>query len=228
VRTLVVSDLHLGSPIRLPRADGELCHLLLSEKWEQVVLGGDVFDLWRSSFHAISAVHRTVMAVFASLSCPVVFVPGNHDDVFRGLTRLDSFEVSWPSYTFESAGRKIRVVHGDTYDDSVLGHSKAGALLLSVLDRIATWFAGPGVSIRRSLHHSFVDRGPGREMHAKPLLARAAAGEPDADVLIVGHTHTPSIPAMIGGCLVLNSGDFGPEHMTYVIVEAGHPTLCRV
>ena len=223
MRTLIVSDLHLGAPSRYPQADGELCRILWLP-WERIILAGDVFDLWRSSYWAIRKVHTTLMETLAASKCPVIYIPGNHDEVFRGLTQLDGMQVVWPSYTFESGGKKVTVCHGDTYDDANPVLSSFGAWLGSAADRISLWFAGPGASIQRSVRHSFVDRGPGRESYARPVL-EAAARDIDADLVVLGHTHLPSGPEEVAGRIVVNSGDFGSEHMTYVVVAEGKAEL---
>lgn len=221
--TLIVSDLHLGAPSRYPQADGELCRILWRD-WERIILAGDIFDLWRSSYWAIRKVHTTLMETIAASKCPVILIPGNHDEVFRGLTNLDGMEVAWPTYTFMSGGKKITVCHGDTYDTSGAALSGFGAWLGSAADRIAAWLAGPGVSVQRSVRRSFVERGPGREKYARPIL-EAAARDIDSDLVILGHTHVPSGPEEIAGRLVVNSGDFGTDHMTYVVVLDGKAEL---
>ena len=224
MRTLIVSDLHLGVPGRHPQADGELCSLILRPGWDQIILLGDVFDLWSLPLRRIVKKHPTVIAILASVECPIIYVPGNHDDAFKGLAQLNTWCVSWPTYRFCSGGKWFTAVHGDEYDTFKSTASRAAAWISRLVDRIAAWFAGPGVSITREARVSFVERGPGREKFVRPLHERAVA-DLNCENLLIGHTHVPDSGQDINGTWVVGTGDFGPEHMTYVVVENGKAEL---
>jgi len=225
MRTLIISDIHLGAPGRFPHSDGELCNLLQSEDWDQVVLLGDIFDLWVSSLAEIVVRYSTFFEVIEALECPVIYVPGNHDDAFKGLYSVNSMEIAWPDYTFEDNGKTIVLLHGDTYEESFWGKSMLGNLIVSFLDATASWIAGRGTSIRRYVYRSFVEH-PMRESYAIPLMETIAAAT-DCDVLVVGHTHTPTM-LKFGEKQILNSGSFGIEFMTYVVIRDGVPELCEI
>lgn len=227
MRVLIVSDLHLGSPARIPTADSELCSLVLKEKWDRVILLGDVFDLWSNSYYAITRMHTTLLHALRACCCPVVFVPGNHDDAFRGVYQLDGFTVSWPLYEFEDNGSLVSCVHGDLLDDSWAGRTRIGACLVAAVDRFASWSAGPGVSVKRVVTHSIAEVAERREEYAIPLLEKTAM-EVSGSVVVMGHTHTPIAKHVVGGKTAVNCGDFGPEHMTFVVVEDGVPSLHEV
>ena len=219
MRVLIVSDLHLGAPARLPQADGELSYLL-QEPWDQVILLGDVFDLWLRPMREILKEHPTVIASLNSVKCPVIFVPGNHDSVFQGLDKLNKFQIMWPVHRFKSGDKWVAVAHGDAYDQLRGVKSWLGAWLGKIVDTIAGWILGPGVSIQRKFRYSYAERGPGRASYVQPIMEKAAA-DLDGDIVVIGHTHVPISPEIIDGKVVVNCGDFGPEHMTYVVVDEG-------
>lgn len=222
--TLVVSDIHLGDPRRSVTADALLCALLMSKQWRRVVLLGDVFDLWAAPLAEINKQHATVLSVLDSLKCPIFYVPGNHDSAFAGLSRLESFRVVWPSYQFVSGDKVITLAHGDTYDETPETVSKFGACVTRLTDSVAQWFAGPGVSMTRTVLRSFANAGLSEAQYAIPLYERAAR-DLSGDVIVLGHTHLPMGPRTIADKIVVNSGDFGPQHTTYVVIEDGQTEL---
>lgn len=192
--------------------------------WGQIVLLGDVFDLWAAPFHKIARMHAAVLAVLEAAECTVTYVPGNHDDAFRGLSYLNSFQTVWPYYRFSSGGKWVVAAHGDTYDEFEGVPSRFGAWASRLADRVARWFAGPGVSITRSFRYSYAERGPGRSSYVAPIHSKAAA-DLDGDIVLIGHTHVPTTREEHGEKILVNTGDFGPEHMTYVVVEDGRAEL---
>jgi len=188
---------------------------------------GDVFDLWAMPFAEIRKNYSQLFFALDCVSAPIIYVPGNHDDQFKGLRRLDNWMVTDHVYRFTSGGKAFVAVHGDAYDNLKGTPSRVGAWFSRLVDRIAAWFAGPGVSITRAVRTSFAEIGPGRETYVRPLHERAVA-DIDCDYLIIGHTHVPVPGDDIGKTRVIGTGDFGPEHMTYVIVENGEATLHEI
>lgn len=227
MRNLIISDVHLGAVGRLPEADEKLCRLLNKDCWDRIILLGDIFDLWLSPFTEIKEKHESVMRALKFLRCPIIYVPGNHDDVFQGITKLDNFVVEWPYYRFKSGDKWIVVAHGDKYDEIRGLTSKIGAWIGKIADTISSWLFGAGVSVQRYVRHSYAEIGPGRENYVRPILERAAA-DLDGDIVIIGHTHVPVHPVLLNGKIIVNSGDFGPEHMNYVVVEEGKTELCTI
>lgn len=220
---LIVSDIHLGAPGRLLGSDEKLVTLILSQDWDRIVLLGDVFDLWAMSIREIMKEHSAVFAALQDAACPIVFVPGNHDDALKGINQLDSWAVSWPIYEFTSGGVTFTAVHGDAYDKLEGIPSRIGAWFGRLFDRLAAWIIGPGVSVTRFARATFA-RIAGREFYARPLHERAIA-DLGCENLIIGHSHAPVAHDEIDGSVVVGSGDFGPEHMTYVVVDGGKAEL---
>lgn len=221
VRTLVVSDVHLGAPGRLPEADGELCSLLRQD-WREVIFLGDLFDLWAAPFQEIAARHPTVLGVIDTLRCRRIFVPGNHDGAFRSLRRLNSLEVV-PFYILNSGAVRFCLMHGDECDP-LTPLSRTAAYLFTVADRIAQAFAGPGVSVHRTVRHSLA--ASGASAHYSEEIAKCVVKQAEADAYVIGHTHIPEHPRWVGSKMYANSGDFGPEHMTYAVIDDGVVQIC--
>jgi UDP-2,3-diacylglucosamine pyrophosphatase LpxH len=226
-RTLILSDLHLGADGRLPHADGELCNLLRGEPWARLILVGDVFDLWELPYFEIKKKHLAAVATIRAMKCPVIFIPGNHDDAFRGFSRLDEMQVEWPTFQLQSGGKRFVFAHGDTYSAIPEGIAKIGYWITGLIGRICSWFAGPGVSFRRTLRYSLANSGIVNEAFSEKIAKLAVAGL-EGDVIVLGHTHIPVEPCEIDGKIYANLGDFGPEHLTYAVLEDGVLTLKKL
>ena len=223
MRTLVISDLHLGADGRLPQADGELCALLL-KGWDQIVIAGDLFDLWVATIDDIFAKHRGVLAALDGATCRKYYLPGNHDAEFVGLAQLNSFEVVRAPFEFRSGDKSIGITHGNellSLDSKII---RIGAWFGNVVDWLAQKIAGPGVSVQRRIRYSLAEMGVVRNKFVDEVAEKAVV-EIGTDVVIVGHTHIPDGPRELGGRLYVNCGDWGPEHLTYVIIEDGKVTL---
>jgi UDP-2,3-diacylglucosamine pyrophosphatase LpxH len=227
MRTLIISDVHLGADGRIPHADGELCHLLTNEKWGLLVIVGDYFDFWEATFSDIKRDHAAVIATVRGMGCPVVYIPGNHDDAFCGFISLDGMQVEWPVFYLHSGDKKVAFLHGDTFSLHLPLLSRIAYWVTGVVTRICSWVAGPGVSFRRALRYSVASSGAVQKQFSDSLAKKAVA-EVDADIIVTGHTHIPVDPCEIDGKIYANLGDFGPEHLSYAVLEDGVLTLKKL
>jgi len=119
VRTVWISDLHLGTPGCQALA---LLDFLRSVECETLFLVGDIIDGWqlRRQWYWPQAHNDVVQKLLrkARKGTKVIFVPGNHDEFarkyvmhnFGGVDVVDD----WIHETAD--GRKLWVVHGDLFD----------------------------------------------------------------------------------------------------------------
>src|SRR5215467_2608626 len=121
-RTIFISDTHLGT--RGCKAE-LLADFLSHNDCQTLYLVGDIVDGWRlkrnwywSSSHSavLDAVLRKV-----DEGTRVVYVPGNHDEVFRDYCGVSlAGVVLRPEAVHETAdGRRLLVIHGDQFDGIV-------------------------------------------------------------------------------------------------------------
>jgi len=115
-RTLFISDVHLGS--RGCQA-GMLLDFLRSVRCETLYLVGDIIDFWslERSFYwpqEHNDVVRTVLGM-ARHGTRVIYVPGNHDELFRDHldTVFGNVEIRGRSVHRTADGRRLLVLHGD-------------------------------------------------------------------------------------------------------------------
>lgn len=224
-RTLFLSDLHLGAPAC--RADAIL-DLLNRFSAGTIYLVGDVFDTWHPFDRPWPAAQRRVLSRLLDLAragIPIVYVPGNHDCIFRDLAgqMLSGVSVQMEAWHVTAGGQRLLVTHGDAED--ILSHrlpafARAGALL-EALVRLAgaalnmaagAVGAGPWDGADRLI------RAVNRRMRAidafEQRLSRLAIAR-GADGVVCGHFHQPALHRD-HGTLYANCGDF-VEHCTALV-----------
>ncbi len=119
LRTVWISDLHLGTPGCQAEA---LLHFLKHVECETLFLVGDIIDGWqlRRSWYWPQAHNDVVQKLLrkARKGTRVIFVPGNHDEFARRYIDHNFGGVDvvneWIHTTAD--GRRLWVTHGDLYD----------------------------------------------------------------------------------------------------------------
>ncbi|WP_232540064.1 UDP-2,3-diacylglucosamine diphosphatase [Azohydromonas aeria] len=116
VRTVWISDLHLGTPGC--RADA-LLDFLRSVECETLYLVGDVIDGWqlRRAWYWPQS-HNDVVQKLLRKGTRVVFVPGNHDEFARRYIEHEfgGIEVVEDAIHVTADGRRLWITHGDLFD----------------------------------------------------------------------------------------------------------------
>ena len=134
LRSVFISDVHLG--FKGCRA-GYLLDFLRQVECEQLYLVGDIIDLWslERTFHwpqQPNDVIRTLLGK-AKHGTRVVYIPGNHDRVFRDYDDwiLGNVQVRVEAIHETADGRRLLVLHGDEFDSVI----RASPILESVGNR---------------------------------------------------------------------------------------------
>lgn len=119
VRTVFISDIHLGTPGCQAQA---LLEFLRTYTSEQLYLVGDIIDGWqlRRRWHWPQAHNDVIQKLLRRVrkGCKVVYIPGNHDEFAREFLghSFGGIEVR-DEVIYEAVdGRKFWVVHGDYFD----------------------------------------------------------------------------------------------------------------
>ena len=126
VRTVWISDLHLGTPGCQARA---LLEFLREVECEQLFLVGDIVDGWqlRRSWYWPQEHNDVVQKLLrkARKGTRVIYVPGNHDEFARKYLQhsFGGIEVAHEWIHETADGRKFWVTHGDLFD-GVIQHAK--------------------------------------------------------------------------------------------------------
>ena len=223
LRTVFISDLHLG--FRGCQAE-YLLEFLEQLKTDQLVLVGDIVDLWslKKSLYwppAHQAVVRRILKL-AHDGTKVIYVPGNHDEECRELcgAEVAGIEVRRDFIHETADGKRFLVLHGDDFD--------AAVTFSAALKGVGEWlydgmlWLGRGVAaLRRRLgfgYWSLASWVKSQVPDARRYIERFehaavhAARKHGLDGVICGHIHRPGIRD-VEGIRYCNDGDW-VEHCT--------------
>jgi UDP-2,3-diacylglucosamine pyrophosphatase LpxH len=217
-RTVFISDVHLGTPGC--KADCLLDFLQHVES-DYLYLIGDIVDGWRLQKKRFwPARHRQVVQALlrrARRGTRVVYLPGNHDEALRRRIgrSFAGVRVLHDAIHRTADGRRLLVIHGDTFDGvctdmpwlARLGSIAYDAALAlnTAFNRLRRW-CGLGywplsafLKAQVKAAVSFVERY--EQALAAEARRRAVTG------VVCGHVHKPEI-RIIDGVQYFNDGDW--------------------
>jgi UDP-2,3-diacylglucosamine pyrophosphatase LpxH len=217
-RTIWISDVHLGT--RGCNAQ-LLIDFLDNTDSETMYLVGDIIDGWRlkKKFYWPAAHNDIVWRVLkrAKRGTRIVYIPGNHDEMFRQFTGLDfgGVEIRRAAFHDTADGRRLMVLHGDEFDTVMLAHrwlAFLGDAAYTALMALNRWvnaarrrFGLPYWSLSKMAKHKvknaveFISR-------YEEVVARAAA-QRGVDGVVCGHIHTAEF-RLFDGIEYWNDGDW--------------------
>lgn len=229
VRTVWISDLHLGTPGCQAQA---LLEFLRQVECEQLFLVGDIIDGWqlRRSWYWPQAHNDVVQKLLrkARKGCRVIFIPGNHDEFARRYLdhSFGGIEVAEDWLHVTADGRRLWVTHGDLFDGVVqcarwlalLGDQayeftlKLNRWLNSARARLGLpyWSLSKYLKLKVKRAVSYVS-------DFETALAREAKKR-GADGVVCGHIHHAELRE-IEGVLYANDGDW-VESLTALVEHA--------
>jgi UDP-2,3-diacylglucosamine pyrophosphatase LpxH len=217
---VVISDVHLGTYGCHAK---ELLNYLKSIKPKQVVLNGDIVDIWQFSKRYWPKSHMKVVKLlldWISKGIKVHYITGNHDEMLRRFVgfRLGSFSIE-NKIVLNLHGRKAWMFHGDVFDVT-MQHS----LWIAKLGAVGYDFL---ILLNRVINYLFKKMGKGPISMSKRIkngvksaikfigdFERTAADiaiEKEFDYVVCGHIHQPqmrNIKTAKGEVMYLNSGDW--------------------
>jgi UDP-2,3-diacylglucosamine pyrophosphatase LpxH len=217
-RTVWISDTHLGTS----GCNSEmLLDFLKRTECETLYLVGDIIDGWqlRKGWYWPPRHNDIVRCVLkmAKHGTRVVYVPGNHDEVFRDYVGLHfgGVEILAEAMHVTADGRMLLVIHGDEFDGVVLyarwlaflGDSAYSMLLKlnAFLNRIRRMMGKPYWSLSGLLKKK-VKNAVQFISSFEEAVARAAF-ERGANGVVCGHIHTAEV-RQIGEVTYYNDGDW--------------------
>lgn len=218
VRTVFISDVHLGTPGCQAEA---LLEFLKAYPSERLYLLGDIIDGWqlRRRWYWPQAHNDVIQKILkrARKGCKVVFVPGNHDEFARHFTdhHFGGVEVLSEAVHTTLEGKRLWLVHGDHFD-GVIQYAKwlayLGDNMYELTLRLNTHFNSlraklglPYWSLSQYLKHkvksavSFINK-------FEEAVA-AEARHRGHDGVVCGHIHHAEM-RNINGTLYCNDGDW--------------------
>jgi len=220
-RTIVISDLHMGSKGCKARL---LNDFLKNNSSDYLYLNGDIFDCWKIQQNkwyfnkTQSKVLRRLLKISMSKT-QVIYILGNHDDFFRNFIpykiNLGKIKVLNECVHVGVDGARYLVTHGDLFDTVTRVHRWVSFLGDKAYDYLLT-LNGAVNSCRRlfrlkywSLSHYLktrVKKAVNFIFEFEATLSNYAKSK-SYDGVICGHIHVAEIKN-IDGIIYMNSGDF--------------------
>jgi len=217
-RTIWISDIHLGT--RGCNA-AMLIDFLDSTDSETIYLVGDIIDGWRMKkrFYWPSTHNDIVWRIMkrAKRGTRVVYIPGNHDEMFRQFSGLafGGVEIRRKAIHTTADGRKLLVLHGDEFDTIMLAHR----WLAHVGDFAYEWLMRLNLvvnAVRSRLdlpYWSLSKHAKHKVKNAVEFISRFEevvaheAGARGVDGVVCGHIHNAEVRE-IAGVEYYNDGDW--------------------
>lgn len=217
-RTLFISDTHLG--LKAARSE-YLLDFLRNTECDHLYLVGDIIDIWkmRSGWHWTRLHNDLVAEVLAKARAgtKVVYIPGNHDELFRGYQDFDfaGLQVRREIEHETADGRRFLVLHGDEFDCVVMNNkwlAHLGSWGYDMLLWLNHWFN----LARRKLGFGYWSLSAFLKRQVKEaveyvgnfeLAVMRSAKERGMDGVICGHIHHAVIKQS-EGLVYANCGDW--------------------
>ncbi len=232
VDLVVISDVHLGTYGCHAK---ELLAYMKSIKPKQVVLNGDIIDIWQFNKRYWPKSHMKVVKLlmqWISKGIRVHYITGNHDEMLRKFVgfKLGSFSIS-NKIVLPLHGKKAWMFHGDVFDVT-MQHSKWIAKLgamgydsLILLNRFVNFISkkmgkGP-VSMSKKIKNGV--KSAIKFIGDFEQTAADIAIEKNFQYVVCGHIHQPQIRTITtekGAVVYLNSGDW-VENLTALEYHRG-------
>ncbi|AGA88936.1 hypothetical protein Thimo_0059 [Thioflavicoccus mobilis 8321] len=236
-RSIWISDVHLGC--RGCQADFLLDFLQATDS-KHLYLVGDIVDVWamQGGVYWPEAHNNLVRALLekARNGTQVVYLPGNHDEVFRAHAGVDFGNIAVRNEIVHTTidGRRFLVTHGDKFDCVVQSGrwlAKLGARAYDALLIANNWiadlrrFLGLGYwSLAAYLKHKVKDA-VNYIGNYEQAVAEEARGQ-RLDGMICGHIHHAEMRE-IEGVLYCNCGDWVESCTALVEHHDGRLELLR-
>lgn len=223
MKTLVISDIHIGS--KGCQTD-QILELLKDNSYERYILVGDIIDGWLfTKYKKFSYEHTRVIRRLLKLSKnkEIIWISGNHDEFLRKYTPIELGNIKVVDEYTENG---VWFCHGDKYDGIVKMHwlgmlGSVGYDLAIVIDRFLKRF-NKNTSLSKFLKDN-VKAAVSFMVDFENEMVRQAKKR-NCHTVVCGHIHTPD-DKEIDGVRYLNCGDW-IENNSYIVYSNNKLTLC--
>jgi len=238
VDLVVISDVHLGT---YGCHSKELLIYLKSINPKQIILNGDIIDIWQFSKSYWPESHMKVVRrimKFITDGVPVYYLTGNHDEMLRKFVdvNMGSFRLQ-NKLVLNLNGQKAWFFHGDVFDVTMQNSkwlAKLGAVgydTLILLNSFVNWcltkMGREKMSFSKKIKAKFKDAV--KFINDFENTAAELAIDKGYSFVVCGHIHQPEmreIKMHNGSVLYLNSGDW-VENLTSLEYHNGEWTIFK-
>ncbi|MDQ3140124.1 MAG: UDP-2,3-diacylglucosamine diphosphatase [Pseudomonadota bacterium] len=217
-RTIWISDVHLGTR---GCNDRLLIDFLDHVDSETLYLVGDIIDGWRMKKRYYwperhNAIVRRIMKR-AKRGTEVVYIPGNHDEMFRQFSGMNfgGVKIKNKAIHITADGRRLLILHGDEFDTVVMAHrwiafagDAAYEFLMKmnvVVNAVRRRFNLPYWSLSKHAKHKVKNAVEFISRFEEAVAHEAKARQVDG--VVCGHIHTAE-ERQYGAITYYNDGDW--------------------
>ena len=216
MKTLVMSDLHIGSKGCNTKA---IINLLKTVEYDRLILVGDIIDGWLfQRYKKFSTDHNKVIRKLFKISKEkeIIWISGNHDEFLRKYTPMQLGNIKIVDEFIEGG---IWFCHGDKYDGIIKMHwlgmlGSIGYDAAIVIDRLLKKI-NKKTSLSKYLKDN-VKAAVSFMVDYEQEMVRQAKKR-NCHTVICGHIHTPA-DKTIDNIRYINTGDW-IENQSYVLYE---------
>ena len=235
VRSIFISDIHLGTP---GCQAGALLDFLRETESEYLYLVGDIIDGWqlKRRWYWHQSHNDVIQKVLrkARKGTKVIYIAGNHDEAVRHFlgVAFGGIAIEPEAEHVTADGRRLLVTHGDLFDAVVQGAkwlAHVGDFLYMATLKVNRWFnharASLGLpywSLAQFLKHK-VKNAVSYIGEFEAALATEARKR-GFDGVVCGHIHKAEIRD-IGGILYCNDGDWVESLTALIELDSGELKL---
>jgi UDP-2,3-diacylglucosamine hydrolase len=232
--TYFFSDAHLG--IGTPEEDRAKERRLVSfldtvrSNGRELFIVGDLFDYWFEYRTVVPKGYVRLLGKLASLTdagIAITYLAGNHDFWMRGYLQ-EELGISVQGEPIERIleGKRFYICHGDGLDPADRGYRFLKRVFRNPLNITLFSMLHPDLATRFARWSSDTSRKhTGEEAREDRSLVEFASGKiiDGCDVVIMGHSHAPSLTHLDGGVYV-NLGDW-MRHNSFAVFDGRTVTL---
>jgi len=238
VEIVIISDVHLGT---YGCHAEELLRYLKTVKPKQIILNGDIIDMWQFSKRYWPKSHMQIIKHITGLlakGTKITYLTGNHDEMLRKFAgfRLGNFQIA-NKKIISLNGKIAWIFHGDVFDVTMKYSkwlAKLGAVGYDTLILINTFvnfvlklFGRGKISLSKKVKDSVKQAVTFINNFEKTAADIAISNE--YDYVICGHIHHPEMKKITtekGEVMYLNSGDW-VENLTALEYNNGKWNIYR-
>lgn len=238
VEIVIISDVHLGT---YGCHAEELLRYLKTIKSKQIILNGDIIDMWQFSKRYWPKSHMQIIKHITGLlakGTKITYLTGNHDEMLRKFAgfRLGNFQIA-NKKIISLNGKIAWIFHGDVFDVTMKYSkwlAKLGAVGYDTLILINTFvnfvlklFGRGKISLSKKVKDSVKQAVTFINNFEKTAADIAISNE--YDYVICGHIHHPEMKKITtekGEVMYLNSGDW-VENLTALEYNNGKWNIYR-
>ncbi len=228
----IASDAHLGASPPGHRQAFLRWLVHAAGAGSEIILNGDLFDFWFEYRWGITRGHDKVLSILRDIvesGVPVTLVGGNHD-WWGGRYLRDTVGVEFLKRPVRRriAGHRTFLAHGDGLGSGDHSYRIMSRVLRSPVTQFAFELLPVGLGDRiaggvSNTEDRWDEWGEGQHARSAALESFAVElleGDPELDLVLLGHTHLPMLREVESGRWYVNSGDW-VFHQSYVVLEEG-------